>query len=147
VSRQVVRLRPRSPSGAESVRLHLKKPLPVSALRVSRDHDLEKQIYELSVALNEFSVDRRQVARLVLANSMLALWRSPTFYGDETLKVGGKEVFRNSGCGCGPIAICTRRCNGRLGVRGNGPDGDSIVRRIWLVLCDGRRDAGRIVIR
>jgi HEPN domain-containing protein len=52
-------------------------------------HDLKKQIYELSDALKGYHFDRRQVARLVLANSMLSLWRSPAFYGDEKLNMGG----------------------------------------------------------
>jgi HEPN domain-containing protein len=73
----------------EAFELHLKSLFRFLHRTYPETHDLKKQIYELSVALNEFSFDSRQVARLVLANSMLALWRSPAFYGDETLKVGG----------------------------------------------------------
>ena len=50
-------------------------------------HDLKKQIYELSEVLKEFQIAPQQVARLVLANTVLGVWRSPAFYGDERLRV------------------------------------------------------------
>ena len=39
-------------------------------------------------ALEGHSIERPQIARLVLAGLVLNLWRSPAFYGDETLNVG-----------------------------------------------------------
>ncbi|MGD1158117.1 MAG: HEPN domain-containing protein [Terriglobia bacterium] len=52
-------------------------------------HDLKKQIYDLTQSLRQFDIESRQVARLVLASSVLRLWRSPALYGDEALSIGG----------------------------------------------------------
>ena len=52
-------------------------------------HDVKKELYTLSEALKNYAIEKRQIARLVLAGSVLNLWRSPAFYGDETLNVGG----------------------------------------------------------
>ena len=73
----------------EAFELYLKSLFRFLQREYPETHDLKKQIYELSVALKDFNVDSRKVARLVLANSMLSLWRSPAFYGDEKLNVGG----------------------------------------------------------
>ncbi len=73
----------------EAFELYLKSLFRFLQTEYPADHDLRKQIYELTEALKQYNVDRRQVARLVLANSVLALWRSPAFYGDEKLQVGG----------------------------------------------------------
>jgi HEPN domain-containing protein len=73
----------------EAFELYLKSLFRYVQREYPRDHDLKKQIYELTQALKESEVDRRRVARLVLANSLLSLWRSPAFYGDETLNISG----------------------------------------------------------
>jgi HEPN domain-containing protein len=73
----------------EAFELYVKSLFRFLQTEYSASHDLKKQIYELTEALKQYQIDRRQIARLVLANSMLQLWRSPAFYGDETLNVGG----------------------------------------------------------
>lgn len=73
----------------EAFELHLKSLFRFLQRTYPETHDLKKQIYELADALREHHFDHCQVARLVLANSMLSLWRSPAFYGDEKLNVGG----------------------------------------------------------
>jgi HEPN domain-containing protein len=56
-------------------------------------HDVKKEIYALTTAFRQHQLEpqiqTRQVARLVLANSVLQLWRLPAFYGDARLNVGG----------------------------------------------------------
>ncbi len=73
----------------EAFELYLKSLFRFLQTEYPASHDLGKQIYELTEALRQYHIDRRQVARLVLANSILELWRSPAFYGDEKLNVGG----------------------------------------------------------
>lgn len=73
----------------EAFELYLKSLFRYAQREYPRDHDLKKQIYELTEALKQSQVDSRQVARLVLGNSVLSLWRSPAFYGDETLEICG----------------------------------------------------------
>jgi HEPN domain-containing protein len=46
-------------------------------------HDQEKQIYALTKILSDYQINMRRIARLVLANSVLDLWRLSPFYGDE----------------------------------------------------------------
>jgi hypothetical protein len=58
-------------------------------------HDVRKDIYALTTAFKQHQIELHQIegcqlARLVLANSVLHLWRLPAFYGDETLSVGGR---------------------------------------------------------
>ena len=69
-----------STSSLKSLFLLLQKEHPTT-------HDLKKQIYEPSGVLKEFQIMPQQVARLVLANAVLGLWRLPAFYGDEKLGV------------------------------------------------------------
>jgi HEPN domain-containing protein len=78
----------------ESFELFLKSLFRFLQAEYPASHDLKKQIYDLTAAFKQHQVDPnqipdRQIARLVLANSMLDLWRLPAFYGDEKLKVGG----------------------------------------------------------
>jgi HEPN domain-containing protein len=73
----------------EAFELYLKSLFRYLQAEYPASHDLKKQIYELTEALKQYQIDRRQIARLVLANSILDLWRSPAFYGDEKLNVGG----------------------------------------------------------
>jgi HEPN domain-containing protein len=72
----------------EAFELYLKSLFRFLQTEYPASHDLKKQIYELTEALKQYRIERRQIARLVLANSMLELWRSPAFYGDEKLNVG-----------------------------------------------------------
>ena len=72
----------------EALELYLKSLFRFLQTEYPASHDLRKQIYELSEVLREFQITPQQVARLVLANKVLELWRSPAFYGDETLSVG-----------------------------------------------------------
>jgi HEPN domain-containing protein len=71
----------------EAFELYLKSVLLFLQKEYPATHDLRKQIYELSEVFKELQITREQVARLALANAVLSLWRSPAFYGDETLKV------------------------------------------------------------
>ena len=78
----------------EAFELYLKSLFRFLQTQYPASHDLKKQIYELTTAFKQHQIDPnqigpRRIARLVLANSMLHLWRSPAFYGDETLNVGG----------------------------------------------------------
>ena len=73
----------------EAFELYLKSCFRYLQKEYPASHELRKQIYELTEALKQCQIDRRQIARLVLANSVLDLWRSPAFYGDERLNVGG----------------------------------------------------------
>jgi HEPN domain-containing protein len=73
----------------EAFELYLKSMFRFLQTEYPASHDLKKQIYELCEVLSGFQITPRQVARLVLANKVLELWRSPAFYGDEQLNVGG----------------------------------------------------------
>jgi HEPN domain-containing protein len=78
----------------EAFELYLKSLFRFLRAEYPAAHDVKKQIYELTAAFKQHQIEphqisARQVARLVLANSMLHLWRLPAFYGDETLNVGG----------------------------------------------------------
>src|SRR5208337_5084651 len=65
----------------EAFELYLKSLFRFLQADYPATHNLRKQIYELTESLKQFGIDSRQVARLVLANSVLGLWRSPAFYG------------------------------------------------------------------
>jgi len=84
----------------EAFELFLKSLFQFLRTEYPASHDLKKQIYEeLTVAFKRQQVDANQItplhiARVVLANSVLHLWRSPAFYGDETLRVG--SLFEES---------------------------------------------------
>jgi HEPN domain-containing protein len=71
----------------EAHELYLKSLLLFLQKEYPATHDLKRQIYELSEVLKGFQITPQQVARLVLADAALGLWRSPAFYGDERLKV------------------------------------------------------------
>jgi hypothetical protein len=73
-------------SAGDAVRVVLKSIL-VPRGQVSPTHDQKKVASRIAV----IRVPRRDVVHLALANKMLERWRSPAFYGDETLKVG--QVF------------------------------------------------------
>jgi HEPN domain-containing protein len=72
----------------EAFELYLKSLFRFLQTEYPASHDLRKQVYELSEVLREFQITPQQMARLVLANTVLELWRSPAFYGDERLRVG-----------------------------------------------------------
>jgi HEPN domain-containing protein len=78
----------------ETFELYLKSLFRYAQREYPRDHDLKKQTYDLTEALQQSQLDNRQIARLVLGNSVLSLWRSPAFYGDETLEISG--LFNDS---------------------------------------------------
>jgi hypothetical protein len=78
----------------EAFELYLKSLFRFLRTEYPAVHDVKKQIYELTAAFKHYQIEphqisTRQIARLVLANSMLHLWRLPAFYGDEILNVGG----------------------------------------------------------
>jgi HEPN domain-containing protein len=73
----------------ESLELSLKSLFRFLQLDYPATHDVRKELYTLSETLKNYAIEKRQIARLVLAGSVLNLWRSPAFYGDETLNVGG----------------------------------------------------------
>ena len=72
----------------ESLELFLKSLFRFLQRPYPATHDLKKGLYTLVEALTDYPLEKRQIARLVLAGSVLNLWRSPAFYGDETLNVG-----------------------------------------------------------
>ncbi len=57
----------------EAFELYLKSLFRFLQTDYPANHDLKKQIYELTEALKQCQIDRRQIARLVLANSILDL--------------------------------------------------------------------------
>ena len=71
----------------EAFELYLKSLFLLLQKEHPTTHDLKKQIYEPSRVLKEFQIMAQQVARCVLANAVLGLWRLPAFYGDEKLGV------------------------------------------------------------
>jgi HEPN domain-containing protein len=78
----------------EALELYLKSLFRFLQAEYPAAHDVKREIYELTAAFKQHQIEShqiqaRQVARLVLANSTLHLWRLPAFYGDETLNVGG----------------------------------------------------------
>jgi HEPN domain-containing protein len=81
----------------EAFELYLKGVFRYLQAEYPTIHDVKKEIYALTKAFQQHQIDEiqaRQIARLVLANSVLYLWRLPAFYGDETLNVGG--IFEES---------------------------------------------------
>ncbi len=88
----------------EAFELYLKSVFRFLQAEYPAIHDVKKEIYALTVAFKQqeiqpHQIEARQVARLVLANSMLHLWRLPAFYGDETLSVAGLfEEKRGEAC-------------------------------------------------
>lgn len=72
----------------EAFELYLKSLFRFLEADYPAAHDVGKQIYSLAKVLKRYQIDRRLAAVLVLANSTLAVWRSPAFYGDEKLNVG-----------------------------------------------------------
>src|SRR5712664_234464 len=71
----------------EAVELYIKTIFRFTGTEYPKSHDLEKTIYEVSRLLAEYDVTREEVARMVLANATMGVWRSPSFYGDERLGV------------------------------------------------------------
>lgn len=67
----------------EALELYLKSMFRFLQVEYPASHDLKKPIYEkITAALKQQEVDpnqirQRQIARVVLANSVLHLWRSP----------------------------------------------------------------------
>lgn len=72
----------------EAFELYVKSLLRYLQMEYPSSHDLRKQVYALADALKPYPFDKRQVARLAIANGVLAFWRSPSFYGEEKLGVG-----------------------------------------------------------
>jgi HEPN domain-containing protein len=77
----------------EAAELHTKTMFRFIGQEYPRSHDPEKTIYDVSALLQDYGVSREEVARAVLANATLGLWRLPSFYGDERLGVA--KVFRD----------------------------------------------------
>ena len=78
----------------EAFELYLKSVFRYFQAEYPKVHDVKKEIYALTTAFKQHEIEPHQVeghqlARLVLANSVLQVWREPAFYGDETLNVGG----------------------------------------------------------
>jgi HEPN domain-containing protein len=78
----------------EAFELYLKGVFRFLQAEYPTIHDVKKDIYALTTAFKQHQIEPdqiqgRQLARLVLANSVLHQWRLPAFYGDETLNVGG----------------------------------------------------------
>lgn len=71
----------------EALELYIKTTFRFTGTEYPRSHDVEKTIYEVWQLLAEYGVTREAVARIVLANSTMAVWRTPSFYGNERLGV------------------------------------------------------------
>lgn len=76
----------------EAVELYIKTIFRFAGVEYPRTHDLEKSVYDISQLLSGYDIAQTEVARMVLANGTMSLWRSPSFYGDERLGVA--RVFR-----------------------------------------------------
>lgn len=76
----------------EAVELYIKTIFRFTGTEYVKSHDLEKTIYEISRLLVKYDVTQEEVARMVLANLTMGVWRSPSFYGDERLGVA--KLFR-----------------------------------------------------
>jgi HEPN domain-containing protein len=76
----------------EAIELHVKTIFRLIGKEYPKSHDVEKTVYEISMLLGDYRVSREEVARMVLANATVGLWRSPSFYGDERLGVA--KLFR-----------------------------------------------------
>ncbi len=76
----------------EAIELYIKTTFRFTGSEYPKSHDLEKTIYEVWQLLAEYGVTREEVARMVLANATMAVWRTPSFYGDERLGVA--KLFR-----------------------------------------------------
>ncbi len=76
----------------EAVELYIKTIFRFIGAEYPKSHDLETAFHDVSRLLITYEVGREKVARMVLANSTMGLWRSPSFYGDERLGVA--RVFR-----------------------------------------------------
>lgn len=72
----------------ESFELSLKSIFRFLQAEYPITHDVKKELYVLSEGLKEYPIEKRQIGRLVLGGSVLNLWRSPAFYGDEKLQIG-----------------------------------------------------------
>lgn len=76
----------------EAIELYIKTIFRLIGKEYPKIHDVEKTVYEISMLLSDYRVSREEVARMVLANATMGLWRSPSFYGDERLGVA--RLFR-----------------------------------------------------
>jgi hypothetical protein len=72
----------------EAFELYLKSLFRFLQTEYPATHDLGKQVYGMAELLKPYHIESPQVARLVRANLVLTVWRSPAFYGDEKLNVG-----------------------------------------------------------
>ena len=75
--------------GQESFELFLKTIFMLLEKEYPKEHDISKEIYNVLSVLREVGFSNQKVAQMVLRNKTLALWRDPSFYGDEKLKVSG----------------------------------------------------------
>lgn len=73
----------------EAFELFLKMIFLLIEKEYPKDHDISNEIYKVHTFLKEFKFSDQRVAQIVLRNKTLSLWRNPSFYGDEKLKVSG----------------------------------------------------------
>lgn len=71
----------------EAFELLLKTMLLFLGRDYPKDHDVGKVFYDALGTLQELGITTERVARTVLRSKTLQLWRAPSFYGDERLKV------------------------------------------------------------
>lgn len=76
----------------EALELYIKTTFRFTETEYPKSHDLGKTTYKVSQLLAEYQVTKEEVARVVLANATLGVWRIPSFYGDERLGVA--RLFR-----------------------------------------------------
>ena len=73
----------------EAFELFLKMIFLLIEKEYPKVHDISNEIYKVHTFLKEFKFSDQRVAQIVLRNKTLGLWRNPSFYGDEKLKVSG----------------------------------------------------------
>lgn len=73
----------------EAFELFLKTIFMLIEKEYPREHDISSEIYKVLSLLKGFGFSNQKVAQIVLRNKTLSLWREPSFYGDEKLKVSG----------------------------------------------------------
>ena len=73
----------------EAFELFLKTVFLFIEKEYPKEHDISNEIYKVRTLLRGFRFSDQKVAQIVVRNKTLNLWRNPSFYGDEKLKVSG----------------------------------------------------------
>ena len=71
----------------EAFELLLKTMLLFMGREYPKDHDVGKVLYDVLDLLQELGITTERVARTILRSKTFHLWRGPSLYGDERLKL------------------------------------------------------------